>query len=388
MAKYTVTYRCGHEREVTLFGPTRDRERKLEWMATIRCPECQKKAEGEAIQKREEELGLPALQGSEKQVNWAKDIRISRINSLERWGDQINDKLEDIGYRIEEAEKKEMPEKAEKYKNKIAEGQKLLEEVIEAMEGIHDIDKASWWIDIRDKEGRELLEAYKAYKGIQMEKAIEEETKPAMIVMEPEEKKTSTVATVKAYDKEVTIQSDRDEHIRLTIKKHGFTWDGSRTAWTKPVTEMTGPAKDLGPDTARILLEAGIPVKAYPDIMQAVESGSYEQETKRWIMRSSKDRDKLFIAKVEGVKLPDGCKTTYNGDGIISPTLWREIREFASLNGYRITRLADEMLQKAEAATVSVKLPDGGTVQASADDALKAILESSRDVLDDLKEED
>jgi hypothetical protein len=59
MAKYTIEYTCGHEghREVQLFGPHKERERKLEWMAQeCLCPECWK-AKKEAEQKA---LGIVA----------------------------------------------------------------------------------------------------------------------------------------------------------------------------------------------------------------------------------------------------------------------------------------------------------------------------------------
>lgn len=53
MAKYVVTHSCGHTQVHMLFGPTKDRERKLEWMATQPCTECW------AAQKREEEAKKP-----------------------------------------------------------------------------------------------------------------------------------------------------------------------------------------------------------------------------------------------------------------------------------------------------------------------------------------
>lgn len=78
MAKYEVTFSCGHTGTVELFGKTADRERKLRWYETSAvCPECykaQQKAESEEFN-----AGLPALTGSEKQISWAKDIRAKAI---------------------------------------------------------------------------------------------------------------------------------------------------------------------------------------------------------------------------------------------------------------------------------------------------------------------
>ena len=55
MAQYTVEHSCGHTQVHVLFGPTKDRERKLEWMATQPCTECW------AAQKRAEEAKKPII---------------------------------------------------------------------------------------------------------------------------------------------------------------------------------------------------------------------------------------------------------------------------------------------------------------------------------------
>ena len=73
MAKYTATYKCGHEEQVTLFGPYSERERKLERMANTLCPHCQR-------EQNEQRTGI-TLEGSDKQANWAYDI-MARINAL------------------------------------------------------------------------------------------------------------------------------------------------------------------------------------------------------------------------------------------------------------------------------------------------------------------
>lgn len=52
MAKYDVTYSCGHEGTVDLFGKTSERERKLAWYeSTAVCPECYKKQQREKGEK-------------------------------------------------------------------------------------------------------------------------------------------------------------------------------------------------------------------------------------------------------------------------------------------------------------------------------------------------
>lgn len=74
MTKYTVTYSCGHDSTVELFGPGKERERKLEWYQNVAlCPECYKAQKQAEVARANE--GLVALTGSDKQVAWAMEIR-------------------------------------------------------------------------------------------------------------------------------------------------------------------------------------------------------------------------------------------------------------------------------------------------------------------------
>lgn len=43
MAQYSVNFSCGHSGTVQLYGPTKERERKIEWLEKGLCPDCYKK---------------------------------------------------------------------------------------------------------------------------------------------------------------------------------------------------------------------------------------------------------------------------------------------------------------------------------------------------------
>lgn len=89
--KYQVTFACGHEGRVDLFGKNSEREYRLERLAREICPEC---AAAQRVKKEEEAVaaakasGLPELEGSEKQVAWATRIRQNAINEFAGWGDE------------------------------------------------------------------------------------------------------------------------------------------------------------------------------------------------------------------------------------------------------------------------------------------------------------
>lgn len=90
MAKYTVTYTCGHEGVVNLFGKSEERQKTLAYLQTIDCPECERKAayasheeENKRAMEQAKEQNLPLLIGSEKQVAWGNTIRQAMIHSVE-----------------------------------------------------------------------------------------------------------------------------------------------------------------------------------------------------------------------------------------------------------------------------------------------------------------
>jgi len=132
MAWYNVKCdECGKEFRVQLVGKVKDREWKLEhWTWT--CDECKaKKREEEAKKAMEKsnEMELPELVGSEKQIKWALQIRLEAIKEIEK---QI---------------------KAQKALERLnPEGNPEREEYLMRL-GFDDIlkneKKASWWIDNR-----------------------------------------------------------------------------------------------------------------------------------------------------------------------------------------------------------------------------------------------
>ena len=83
MAKYMVTHRCGHEVSHNLFGPGKERKSKLMWLAAQECQECYIQKQVAEAMKKSEEMGLPELIGSEKQIAWAVQIRVQKLRELD-----------------------------------------------------------------------------------------------------------------------------------------------------------------------------------------------------------------------------------------------------------------------------------------------------------------
>ncbi|MFD1674305.1 hypothetical protein [Alicyclobacillus fodiniaquatilis] len=78
MAKYYPTFSCWHQDEVVLFGPEKERDRKLQWFRESGlCPQCYKAKQVAEVERGSE--GLPPLSETDKQIQWAEKIRVDVI---------------------------------------------------------------------------------------------------------------------------------------------------------------------------------------------------------------------------------------------------------------------------------------------------------------------
>jgi hypothetical protein len=83
--KVNITFSCGHEGTIDVFGKSEERERKIKYLKEFGlCSACYK-AEKQAEEKSfAEKYELPELQGSEKQISWAESIRKEEIEAFEK----------------------------------------------------------------------------------------------------------------------------------------------------------------------------------------------------------------------------------------------------------------------------------------------------------------
>lgn len=87
MAKYQVTYACGHTDTIQLYGKVSDREKRLAYLATIDCPDCYRNKQLQAA--KAQTADLPDLQGSDKQISWATQIRAEVFAALDKYSKLI-----------------------------------------------------------------------------------------------------------------------------------------------------------------------------------------------------------------------------------------------------------------------------------------------------------
>lgn len=339
------------------------------------CDDCYRKriqAEREEESRKAAEdaksLNLPELKGSEKQVAWAESIRMEAVEKLQARIDYI----------------KELAASGREHHIK------MYDEVVKFQKWILTKDEARFWIDVRASvyDGRVLWERLSdTFRAEYIPEDIKEEIKESVKeVLEPENKKSNTVCEVRATKTEVTVRSAKDQGVIDLVKAQGYKWNGS--AWRKEITVTTGSAEDRLIEIGNRLLVAGYPVKSDPKYHEKIISGTYEPESKRWIIRedgqirilTGKDED----LEIKARKIPGASKY---GKITVPASAWQEIEDFARIHDFKISPGAQEVMDAYRASVVTVSPVKGAEAEYHEED-VTSVLDSSRDVLDDLKEED
>lgn len=368
MAQYTVTYACGHTGTVQLYGKTADREYRLKYYESCDCPECEAKARQ---QKNAEnaaaaaEMDFPALSGSAKQIAWAETIRMEMYNE---W-----------------MEKVDRFKKSEKTKEDTQDIMDMLDKINYT---IQHATSASEWIDNRNGDGRMMLNKYR--KQMDDEK---KETVPVDIVEVSVPAEQTHEGKVVITDKagEVVARYVKDDTFREIMKSLDYRW--IEGAWRLKKTIYTGRSIDRVAELGNKLLNAGFAVQITDDKARAAAvSGDYVPATNRWIaynhdvgmLAIKVPTDELYQA---ARKIP-GAKWHYNCV-IVPASMYKSVLDFVSLYGYSLTPGATEKIQ-AEIDALRVTVDPQQPAASGTDIAtnLQEILNSSRAVLEDLKDDD
>lgn len=375
MAWYTGTYACGHAGKVNVVGKVKDREWKVQRHFSNDCEECRQKKYEEKIKKEQEEaalkaskMELPELEGTEKQVVWAITLRQKLIDKF----DKITD--EDIRmyqYRLKGLGRVEiMKIKDFILKNRV---------------------KASYYIDNRHENLIDiiLLEKEEALREPE-EKEFEEKMKLENTVF-PEEKITNKPAEIKVFENKITVEFEKNDTFRKIVKSLKYTWNGNE--WERDINERTGTSEDRAAELGNKLLNAGIPICVFDEnVRKKSVEGDFKQECTRWILWSP-SKEKLVISwegydpsLYKKAKSLPGAKYS-RPDVLVSIAHFNEVEEFAELFGFEFSKKAKESIEayKREIEKAETVIPKEVEYK-EPKDGLKEILESSDEILDDLKD--
>lgn len=314
------------------------------------CPECEKKAldkaRNEAAIKAAEEakkLELPELEGSEKQVKWALQIRAVAVEFVR-----------ELSKQLEGVDRSELKES----------GRIELDIVGERLDQLVTCSSARWWIDNRSsfsdqgsckgwlanevrklKPGKDV--SYADWKAAQvMEEEINQE-----LLLEPEEVKKSGICEVVADEKSgfLKLIAPRDEELNSRLREAGCRF--SRGAWSmERILPLGDPlAEEHAAELASYALLSGYRVRVpSTESRQRVLEGDWEPFGTRWVRRIiGKEafsiswagyNDELYQA----AKRVHGARWSH-GSMCVPGESFEEVLDFAERCGFRISEAAGEL---------------------------------------------
>lgn len=389
MAWYNGTFSCGCEGKVNVIGPQKERQWKIDRAFEKVCPECYEKyLEKERLRKNKEaaekakEMELPELRGTEKQIAWANTLRQDFINKISKFIEEEKD--EDSWYYL----------KKQYNLKKLA----LIEDILIVRDYIlENKTESKYYIDNRDRNFLRLIEididnAIKTDEE-NIQEQHEKEVKLESTVF-PQEAVTNVAAEITVADDKISVRFEKNEKFRTLVKELGYKWDG---IWIKNINELTGSAEDRAAELGNKLLNKGFPIMILDEsIRNNAINGIYETECNRWITLRIKgdykgrlairwfDKSDLYN---KARKLP-GSKWD-NPAVIVRIEHYKEVEEFAELYDFNFTKKAKEAVNDYLKSIENIEIVNPIKVEAQASkDGLKDILDSSREVLNDLKEDD
>lgn len=350
MAKYDVTYSCGHEGVVNIIGPVKDREWKREREESKMCPDCWRSyIEEERERKNREaaekaaEMELPELTGSPKQIAWANTLRQQFIDLFDSLGDREIKHL--CGY----------------YEIKEEDITKLKHYILE------NKTQARYYIDSRHDRlmhhfDRELENALKPdderaqeQADKELEEKIEEEMKAEATLYPENGLKTETVAQIKVDGNVIRVRfPEMVEEFRKTVRfELSMKWNGSE--WEREILPRHGTVSDRAAEVGHTLLASGFIVRIEdPMVREKAISGDYKEECTRWILARISGNYEGWL--VVSWKRPDDFyKAAKRISGsrysrphvVVPPQNFDEVLDFSEQYGFKISEGAQKVIDKA-----------------------------------------
>lgn len=389
MAWYYGTFSCGCEGRVNVIGPHKYREFKIERAFSKICPECyekhlkekREKANREA-EKKNKEWELPELTGTEKQVAWANTLRIEFIDKIKNKLHELNENRIDRDYKEYLRDNNIL---LKEFKIFIKDVDWLIDYIL------NNKTEAIFYIDNRTFSLNLLMSLYKeneiAKEREEMKDIIDEST------LAPKEIKYPGFVEIKFNEDNISATYEKNYDFRDIVKDLGYKWGNG--CWIKKIKETSGLYKDRVAELGNKLLNAGFSVLILDEeARKKAVNADYEVECTRWIYRR-KGTTKLALNWKErnenlynaARKLP-GSKWD-SPSVIVDVSHFKEIEEFAESYGFKFTVTAREYIEKYKEEITGLSTVEVvNSKECIEKDGLKEILNSSRDVLDDLKEDD
>ena len=330
-----ITFSCGHTRPVSITGKSDEKQRKIEWLETQKCWECQCADKAQKAKEISNMYSLPELVGSEKQITWAEHLRSDRYLHILAMFQEFEQKIYDIE---DSSEKHRCIENLNRYKLSV-----------DYWIGINI--NAQFWIENRfDTVTASIKKAVKAYNN----RMPVEETNDTESTVCPDNPIEKYVFEIYIINNDVCITSIQNEEFRKLVKSYGFKWSYTDHVWKRTITVTNGTVEDRAAEIGNVLLKNGFIIKIKDkEIREKAIAGNFEPETKLWIVK------KANISKAVIIKIPFGNDELFKAAKSINGARWisgvgmsvpvssyQEITEFMITNGYKITSAAQTEIEK------------------------------------------
>lgn len=395
---YEITSKCGHTWEVNIGGSQSYQEYMERRYTQGLCPECEEKKRQERHEKNKElaeEMGLPSLLGSERQVSWAEDIRQEALDGVFEYAKDAKAVAGLWSYANIEQEKRikcisHYCTGKNKYGREVYDLKKLAQDVIDIL---MDERRASFWIDHRTRYPSDFLIA--AIEQLP-DKILEGKKKiPEDVVIEgllaPENVRYDGRVEITQREDYLEARYAKNDEFREIVKKHDLYWDWERKCWSRRLGITTGSFDDRAAELGHDLLEAGfsvyLPAQA---IREKAISATYEPECKRWILEWE-DKVKILTGGDETLYQESrGIPGAYweKGCGLLVPAMqYKAILDFAESYDYQISSAARELMEKEAAIEESAEVVSVETAKKPMKqdmEGLRKILKKNDTILDDL----
>ena len=329
----------------------------------------QRAAKNEAAAIKADIMGLPKLEGSDKQIAWAETIRQEFIETFK------GRKLKEEGAII-----------LEKFYNKHTDATYWINNRMQLKHGIYS--------DFVAKEFKACADGATPENKTAAENADE---KVARNLIAPENKQHALPVLVKVNTDSVSLKlAEKNETLITIARDHGYKWAGGE--WLKRITFKTGIADERAAEIVNELLNAGFMVECDRHDLVEIE---FEPECTSWVTLYKTDdpiknrfsiewkgRNNTLYSRAKS--LPGARWNSDNKSVHVPLDAWQEVEDFAALAGFKLSpgatkAINDKRMEFENAKIVNPKKTKKGNEKAQ--DPLKSVLESSREVLDDLKDE-
>ncbi len=347
MAHYDITYTCGHADRVNLIGPHRARASRIAYLESGPCFECHKTEQHQVARAQAEEMDLPALVGTEKQVAWAETLRVTILAKIEAEVAAIEAQTP-ADYTPTDADRA----------------------VLRAVAAISAETSAKQWIEWRyDAPSQIIRTVYRARMAqptaaeVQAKQAAQRRAEAANALalaeatVRPATPITATVAEIRVAGQTLSvIFPEKREDFRAVVKGLGYAWENG--CWQRTIGRFAGTVTDRAAEVGHALLTAGFAVCILDDTIRAAAmAGTYASECTRWVTMQvageyagwftlTWGRDEDYYAAAR--RIPG---TRYHAPAVVvPPAQFEQWLDFAARYDFALSDAAGQAVATARAA--------------------------------------